>query len=227
MPRQYYIGMTIASANPKTKRRWFQFSLRTLGALTTLICVGLAWLAHERNEVQKRRAAIEAIEKLGGRVDFDTNQPFRPAWLRPLLADNMPGEALNVLLANTQVSDAGLVHLAGLTKLTYLWLHNTKLTDAGLVHLKDLSNLVSLDLADTQITDSGLVHLAGLTKLTHLSLDSTQVTDAGLAHLTGLTKLEQLDLNNTRVTDAGVSELKRTLPNVAIYHWPAVPLPED
>ena len=58
-----------------------------------------------------------------------------------------------------------------------------QITDAGLVHLKGLTNLEQLDLVDTQVTDAGLVHLKGLTKLRTLFLDSTQVTDAGIADL--------------------------------------------
>ena len=35
-----------------------------------------------------------------------------------------------------EISDAGLVHLKGLTKLTYLYLTNTQVTDAGIAGLK-------------------------------------------------------------------------------------------
>ena len=45
-----------------------------------------------------------------------------------------------------------------------------QITDAGLVHLKGMTNLKQLDLSRTQITDAGLVHLAGLTKLQQLDL---------------------------------------------------------
>ena len=39
-------------------------------------------------------------------------------------------------LTNTQVTDAGLVHLAGLTKLEELVLDGTQVTDAGVEELK-------------------------------------------------------------------------------------------
>ena len=44
-------------------------------------------------------------------------------------------------LDGTPISDAGLVHLSGLTNLRTLALSNTPLTDAALVHLKKLANL--------------------------------------------------------------------------------------
>ena len=48
------------------------------------------------------------------------------------------------------------------------------MTDAGLVHLKGLTNLQSLDLDSTKVTDAGLEHLKGLTKLQSLSLSDTR-----------------------------------------------------
>ena len=38
-----------------------------------------------------------------------------------------------------QLTDAGLVHLKGLTKLEWLYLNNTQVANAGLVHLKGLT----------------------------------------------------------------------------------------
>ena len=60
---------------------------------------------------------------------------------------------------------------------------DTPITDAGLVHLTGLTKLQTLNLACDQITDAGLVHLKGLTNLERLLLYNTQVTDAGVAEL--------------------------------------------
>ena len=62
-------------------------------------------------------------------------------------------------------------------------LYGTQITDAGLVHLKGLTNLQTLNLDGTKITDAGLVHLKGLTSLETLSLNRTKVTDTGVAEL--------------------------------------------
>ena len=95
-------------------------------------------------------------------------------------------------------------------------LARTQITDAGLEHLKGLTQLQALFLDSTQITDAGLVYLKGLTKLEFLRLQFTQITDAGLVHLKGLTGLQTLELSNTKVTDAGVAELQKTLPDCRI-----------
>jgi len=55
-----------------------------------------------------------------------------------------------------------------LTTLRQLELMQTNVTDAGLVHLKGLTELQRLNLYATQVTDAGLVNL---TALTHPTLE--------------------------------------------------------
>jgi Leucine-rich repeat (LRR) protein len=59
----------------------------------------------------------------------------------------------------TNVTDAGLEHLNGLTQLQSLDLRVTNVTDAWLKHLKELTQLQSLDLRDTKVTDTGVEYL--------------------------------------------------------------------
>ena len=134
---------------------------------------------------------IAAIEKLGGKIEVDENKAV-----------------VSVALGNTNITDAGLVHLKGLTKLERLRLEGTKVTDAGLVHLKGMTKLWNLHLEGTQVTDYGLTHLKGLTSLTELWLGNTKVTDVGLVHLQGMTNLASLQLEDTNITDAGLKHLK-------------------
>ena len=96
---------------------------------------------------------------------------------------NEQGEIIRVRLTASHITDAGLMHLKGLTNLTALYLGYTQITDAGLIHLQELPKLESLDLRMTKVTDAGLVHIKGLTNLEKLNLTFTKVTDAGLVHL--------------------------------------------
>ena len=67
--------------------------------------------------------------------------------------------------------------------------HSATFTDAGLVHLKGLTSLKELRLVGfVRISDAGLVHLEALTNLQKLHLSFTQVTDAGLVHTVGSVK---------------------------------------
>jgi hypothetical protein len=51
---------------PKRKRRWFQFRLRTLMVVVTIMAAGCAWIAHEGRIVQERTALRQWIEEGGG-----------------------------------------------------------------------------------------------------------------------------------------------------------------
>ncbi len=144
-------------------------------------------------DVTEQAKAIADIERLGGKVTRDEKSPDKA-----VIEVYLPGS----------VTDAGLEHLRGLTKLQLLdvgWVKkvkrlnswewhfrtgNTQVTDAGLQQLEGLTELQSLNLENTNVSDAGLVHLEGLTKLQTLNLCKTKVTDAGLEHLKGLTKIE-------------------------------------
>ena len=68
---------------------------------------------------------------------------------------NEQGEVILVDLDEIQITDSGLVHLVGLTKLQTLSLGATQVTDVELEHLKRLTNLQSLNVGRTQVTDAG------------------------------------------------------------------------
>ena len=61
--------------------------------------------------------------------------------------------------------------------------NNARITDAGLEHLKGLTKLQTLWLPSNNVTDAGLVHLTGFTKLRRLHLGGTKITDAGVKEL--------------------------------------------
>ena len=153
----------------------FVLSVALVGLVACVGC-GSSKLPHPQEK------AIAAIEALGGYVSVDKN-----------------GAAWAVGFGDTKDTDAVLIHLKGLTKLSHLHLDSTKVTDAGLVHLNELTNLELLDLYQTKITD------------------------AGLEHLKGLTNLEKLDLTDTNVTDVGIKKLQKALPNCAMGNGSITP----
>ncbi|CAI5484596.1 unnamed protein product [Closterium sp. Yama58-4] len=74
-----------------------------------------------------------------------------------------------------------------------LELIKTNVTDAGLAHLTGLSSLILLWLSACKgVTNAGMVHVGKLTGLMHLWLHGTAVTDDGLQQLTALTNLRDL-----------------------------------
>ncbi len=81
------------------------------------------------------------------------------------------------------ITDQTLKSLWGADLATCLDLGDTEVGDAGLIHLSSTQNLDTLNLTSTRVTDTGLQHLRGLTKLKLLYLNGTQVTDDGVKEL--------------------------------------------
>jgi hypothetical protein len=199
-------------------RRRFQFSIRSLLALTVAVALPCSWLAVEMKEARKQHDALQAIEKSRGFVVYDYQvdsagreipaaKPPTPAWLRGPLGDDFFQSV--AAFSSCDFTDAGMAHLDGLTQLqTLRILDGTQVTDAGMEHLDGLTQLQTLSLDYTQITDAGMQHLEGLTRLKELSLTGTQVTDAGLVYFKGLAQLQLLDIGHTQVTDAGLEHLR-------------------
>ena len=221
----------IKAEPPKRKRRWLQFSLRTLLLLTLICAVAASWVAHRRDKKRGERDTVAAIRKVGALVYYDSEVeekdlagrivnpagPRGPEWVRELVGNDFFDDPMCVAFNNPipsqaiKVRDSAEVTLplvGELSELKWLFLDSSNVTDTGLESLKRLRRLRWLSLEDANITDAGLPHLAELRKLEHLTLSGTKVTDAGLAHLAELKKLEFLKLDGTKITDAGLVNLE-------------------
>ena len=222
--------------SPKPKRRWYQFSLRTLMLLVLAVGMVFGWIGIRMRRAHTNRQAIAAAEKAlaeicerGGMLIGDESGffvsyvPNRSITRLGLLFDD-PGDPHDpeaewfISIAYLAATDAGLEDLRGLLEdpkeplkaelISIYSLGSPRgITDAGLKHLKGVTDLTTLDLLDTQVTDSGLKNLAGLKHLEWLILENTKVTGAGLVHLKGMTNLVDLNLASTGVTDAGLGHL--------------------
>lgn len=141
----------------KRKRRWFQFSLRTLLVVVLLVSIGMSWLGG----VWRQREAVEVIEKAGGSVFYDyddhwafneTREPSVPEWMVDVFGGDLFFDVSTVILSETEFGDDEMAYLKRLTNLTRLDLLGPQITDAGPEHLEGLTNLAHLDLCDTQVT---------------------------------------------------------------------------
>ena len=91
-----------------------------------------------------------------------------------------------------------------------------RITDAGLVHLAGLSGLEALRLDYSTVTGAGLAHLRNLTLLRYLGLRRCPVTDDAISHITALPSLRNLDVSDTEITPSGLKTLKEALPECRI-----------
>lgn len=122
------------------------------------------------------------------------------------------------------LTDATLAPLAEFKALRRLVLGGdlfvTDVTDAGLAHLAGLTTLEHVVIEKAKVTDAGLAHLKNLTRLRSLSLRENPVTDEGIKHLHALPDLSSLNLGETKVTPAGVEAFKKARPGISILGGP-------
>jgi hypothetical protein len=204
--------------SPKSKRRWYQYSLRTLMILVTLFAVACSWFAVKLGQAKRQREAVEALIKLGAFVGYDSElnsdgfmlirgvKTPGPEWLRKVLGDDFFKTVTYVNLTGSDVTTDMRGILVAHGSISHPSLEVTK---AGLEQLEVLKQLRTLRLSKTQITDAELEHLIELKQLRVLFLDETNITDTGLKILKGLKQLQYLYLDGTHVTDDGLEQLKK------------------
>jgi hypothetical protein len=122
----------MAEPTSKPKRRWFQFSLRTLMVFVTLCAVLCSW--HQYNLARKRAELARAADQLSTNVQ-------------------------QMFFGEPEITDAELKHFERFCQLEVLSLKNADITDAGLEHLRGMKNLRHLYLKGTKVTDSGVKKL--------------------------------------------------------------------
>lgn len=122
-----------------------------------------------------------------------------------------------IILSESQVTDAGIMHLLSLPHLKRIDLSHTKITDSALKQLASVENLETLNLSGTAITDRGLAHFKGHPHLTILRLDGCRdLSVAGLLALRQCPRLIHFDLLETPLDYAGYCQLLEVSPQVSL-----------
>ncbi len=155
-------------AAPKRKRRWYQFSLRSLMIFTAIIAVLFGWLGSKFEQKRRQCAATEAIVKAGGQLSYDYErvkgkpgywqpaEPFGPAWLRAILGDNFFSEVDLIYCISAAEN------LKEFPRLRSLRLMSWGITDEAVESVKTLKELRDLGLIDAKLSDAAVneLHLA-------------------------------------------------------------------
>jgi hypothetical protein len=134
---------------PNPRRRWYQFSLRTLLIVVTFVAgFAFAWMrAIEPYRLQ--REAMAVIGRLGGTYKAEE----ATGWIRYL--DRNAQDVFVVDLANCDKPDEFLPHLARLPKLRTLVLGGHQVEDQQLRAVERFPTLRGLVLDSTKVTDEG------------------------------------------------------------------------
>jgi internalin A len=200
----------------KPNRHWYQFSLRTVFVVMTLLALALAAWLQFIEPAERQRAMVRRVERIGGYVRY-ADAPSDERWPRPTLRHWLPRDYFDALIeinldatkaTITKATDGDLVDLHRHDQLQEVWLNGTEVTDATVKKLSALTKLRVVNLRNTKASDEGLASLAELPQLQILNLRDTKVTGEGLTHLKDLSQLQILNLRNTDVDDAAVESLQ-------------------
>jgi hypothetical protein len=116
-------------------------------------------------------------------------------------------------------SDADVLLLDGLQPLLVdVDLSNTEVTDAGVAHLAGFDRLRSVKLKDTRTGAEAARVLAALPAIEVVNFYGSDLDDAGLAVLANAASITTIYAGETKVTDAGVEAARAANPALVIHH---------
>src|SRR5262245_44436119 len=176
-----------------SKQRWLRFSLRTMLVAMTVLAI---WLGLYVKSYRDRRAAVAAIENLGGVMGI---QYMGPEWIRNRVKDEK------------YFWDPAGVHFSN---------DDDKLTDADVAtvvaHMTKFQRLRDLSIPGTKITNDAIPLLMPLAnKLAYLDVSRSEISTDAIRHLKKFSKLEKLIIPNT-LSSSDIEEFKKVLPNCIV-----------
>ena len=206
---------------PKRKRRWFQFSLRTMMVFVTLLCLGLG-LNSIRVRANRQRATVEKLrsikavvlydyetDELGNALNLTRVQKPGPEWLVNFLGVDWFATAVHVTAH--EIDDGTVEALADLPNLKLLHVVETPPSLFQVVGCLNALRVLELERNRTPfrpLIDEDWKGFENLHQLRHLTLEGFHVKDPALVHLKAATQLEVIKLRHTRISDAALENLE-------------------
>ncbi len=145
----------------RARRRWHQYSLRTLLVVMLLVAAAMSWAAAEIRKVDERRRVEESQLTMAIYTCSDRSFPWYSGWLHKLFGQEESYDYESLVLNNfASVNDDTLAAIAHFENLGQLWLNGEiSITDAGLEKLAELKQLRDLSLADAPVTAAAVERL--------------------------------------------------------------------
>ncbi len=160
----------------KPRRRWYQYSLRTLFLLTLIVSLLMSWYAVKMKKALAQKKAVDAIVASGGGVGYDYEfdgegvavkgaKGHGPAWLRDFLG---PDYFDTVAHANVD-SVEGMEGVNGLPRLRSLSIDEPGDAEDMLKGLQDIDGLEELEISGC-VTGAALESVRRLSHVRRLRL---------------------------------------------------------
>jgi hypothetical protein len=198
-----------------SRRVRFRFNLRTLLVVTTLVAFGLGYLVWRWKE---HNHAVAIFESIGGTVTFE-RPSWAPKWITAIIGDEPLGHVTSVNLHRLPATDEHLQHLSWFPHIRVLALNGSKVTDAGMKHLAGLSKLWCLESEWVDIGDEGLVALRDLRRLEILRVTQSRVTNEGIKRITPVVKnLKELWIDRTQITPEEADAIRMSWPKLQVVY---------
>jgi hypothetical protein len=117
-----------------------------------------------------------------------------------------------------RITDQGLPHFSGLTRLRRMLLEGTEIKGPGLAYLHGLPRLHHLRIKQAPLDDAGLSYLNGCRNLRTLSLVDTEITTLAALRWNDLPRLKRVDVSGTRISHVELQQLRKNHPGIEITH---------
>ncbi len=204
---------------PKANRRWLQYGLRSLLALTLAVALLMAWWNQFRRPYGRQRTATDQLVKLGATVETKAKGP---AWLALLLGkDYVEVERIafdgmmfdpRFFRGPNAVKPDQLACLAKMLSVRRLDISEIPgaLDDQTYETIGKIPRVEALVMDGTRVSHIGIARLKSIAGLSELSLRACHsIDDRACEALSSFQDLESLDLEFTPVTDDGMRALTR------------------
>ena len=194
---------TLSSTSNLVLAMPYQLFPTRLSPLLILMCFCNVTVAASPEIILKTGGVIKE-DSDGAIIDIDlSDRPLNDQLIEALAS--LP--KLSVLrLRRTSISDEQLGKLTPL-KLRMIDLRNTNVTDAGLTHLAQIKSLIDIQLEKSKVTDVGIQKLADLDLKSFNANYCTSISNRSLAVLASMPSLEQIQLDYTKINDEGMEVL--------------------
>jgi hypothetical protein len=216
-----------------TVRRW------KLIVPVAIVLTSISLLFRVVYQAKSRRAAIVAVQQLGGMVDYQDwgRLDALRCWIESVVHVDLRkvnsvdfiskgrcieihgsnlnclrrlGEIRRLSFTSVLLTDDALISLEELHGLEELYFFYTNIGDTDLAHVRNLKRLRELCLARSDVTDVGLRYVAGLPSIQRLILSrSRHISDEGIECLECADTLEEVVLSSTGISDAAIMHLKK------------------
>jgi len=221
-PREYLCQAHGDVRVPEGKRLWLEISLKAVDDLSGLERLGpddLYGIECQPVPPGKGPASYKLMQHITHLTGLKYLAMGRSSVSDSDLQHITNLRSLEYLSMPDRITDAGLVHVAGLPSLKgfYVGSGKSRITDRGLRHISKISSLEELYLRGEYMTDEGLEHLINLPQLKYLALYGSRFSDAGCVHIKEMSSLRILSFheNLCRISDAGLVHISQ-MPNVEI-----------